>query len=134
MAVITATLFVESDIHSREEMSSLIGVPSNGGWKKGDLRGKTGKAYLTHSWKLTTRIAVAEDVDEIVRKTEAAIAEVLSQMDGRESQFASVAKTNISGFAVYLTSELMPPFICSSELLSSISKLGVDLEVSIALH
>jgi Domain of unknown function (DUF4279) len=134
MAVITVRLFVESDIHSTEEMSSLIGVISNGGWRKGDLRGRTGRVYTSHSWKLTSRITVAEDIDEIEKMTEGAIVEILSKLDGRESQFADLARANISGFSVYLTSELLPPFICSADLLSRISKLGVDLEVCVAPH
>jgi hypothetical protein len=134
MATITVALFVESDVCSTEEMSSLIGVPCDAGWRKGDLRGKTGKVYPTHAWKLTTRISAPEDVDEIERATEVAIVEVLSKMDGHESRFADLARASISGFAVYLTSELMPPFICRSEVLNRINRLGADLEVSVAQH
>ncbi len=111
MAEISITLFIESETHSLEDLTSTIGVDCTKWWRKGDVRGRTGKVYATNSWARAIKLKVPEDVDEVELGIKSAVDQVLSAMRGHEDQFRSVVAWGVSSLRISIVSELMPPCI-----------------------
>jgi hypothetical protein len=132
VADVSITLFLESTTHSLEELLSVIGVPSDHGWRKGAARGKTGKVFATDSWAINVKRRIPEDIDQIEEANRSAVEELLIKIRGHESQFREMARYGVAGLRISIVSELLPPCILSADILRQISVLGVDLEVEIS--
>lgn len=133
MAIISVTLFLESENQTVEEMESVIGVPTGGGWQKGDPRGRTGKTFKTNAWKQVEKTTVLDDPDQFLAALQRSVTAVLSRINGHERQFRLVASSCTSGLIIGVSSKTVPPFVLSAELLDRIASLGVDFEVDLTL-
>lgn len=133
MAIITISLFIESEDQTVELLASKIGVPASAGWTKGDSRGKTGKVYTTNSWKQVERVVTSDDPDQFVATLQRAIATVLERVVGHEREFRQVASSSTSGLVIGISSKQVPPLILNAELLERVAVLGIDCEVDLTL-
>jgi hypothetical protein len=134
MATILVQLFVESTSASVEEISSLIGVAGDIGWRRGAPRGISGKTYATDAWRLQKKTDVADNADEILSAVEQNLTFILNRMQAHENQFRAVKVSNTSGLLIGISSKIIPPLIVKSEILNRISSLDLDLEIDIAIR
>lgn len=132
MADISVALFIESESHDVDQMNAAIGVHSEKSWRKGDLRGRTGKVYSTDSWLQASKCVVADEIDEIDRAARKTVLSVVSRLQGHEDRFREVAAWGKAGLRVSLVSRLLPPLLIEARALELIGKLGVELEVDVA--
>jgi hypothetical protein len=134
MTKISASLFVESEDWSVEEMSSRIGLQPTGGWRKGELRGATGKLHTTSAWQFTENATADDEADQVASALESALRSLVEKITGYEERFCAVAESHTAGCLIAISSKFVPPLIISSPLLTAISKLNVDLEIDVILQ
>jgi hypothetical protein len=134
VARISAKIFIESDSQSLEEMELSIGVASQGGWRKGDARGATGKVYATSSWQVeSTSYADDENGDHQSEVLSRVTAEVLGWVAGHEASFRQCVDGATAGILFSVSAEMIPPLIFSPEHVAAIAHLRISLEVDIVL-
>jgi uncharacterized protein DUF4279 len=132
MARVTVWLFIESTDLDADQMSTRIGVPPDKSWRKGDPRGKTGKVFGLHSWKLESRVEVDEDPLAIGATVQTCLRDVLGRIIDHADRFRILALGQKSaGLYIGISAKEAPALDLKAETIGIISTLGVDLELDL---
>ncbi len=126
-------LFLESETLAPDEMSQRIGLPYDKAWHKGETRGRTGKVFSTNSWKLESRLEVDENPVKIGEEVHACLSDVLGRIRDHAGRFRTVASGQTAGLYIGISADEAPALDLKAEEISTISTLGVDLELDLML-
>ena len=133
MARITVWLFIEAADLTSEEISARIGLPPDASWRIGDLRGRTGKVYETNSWSLRSAMEVNENPLVVGESVRACLNGVLRRVRDNADRFKSAASGQIAGLYIGITAVEPPALELKADEISTISALGVDVEIDLML-
>lgn len=100
--------------------------------KEAILAGTLASYFRPISWAITSRLQVAEDVHAIENSTKSALEGIIAQVTGHEREFRQIARYGVAGLRISIVSEMLPPCVLTSNLLTDISRLGVDLEIEVS--
>jgi hypothetical protein len=132
---VTVEVAIESTRLTPEQITDAVGVPWDEARHIGDLRGRTGKTWDRHVWRILNR---KKGVDYPGRSAHellpVCMTEFLDRLKDISGGLQSVIRSEGGEFGVHITSAFIPGLSFEPQTLRVIAELGLSVDVDVILY